>query len=316
MSNKSGQLFKKSLNGYNKNDVNDYIESMSIRAKKREDEFDAKISELEAKIAELEKALAETEKRAIDAENRDFSAEAAVYDEKILELELKLEDCEKVNTAKTEYIDKLEASLVEKNAEINEHTARIFQMEKSINEANDTLQKASQYDSLSHRLGEIMLGAGNTAEKIVADANEKAASLIAEASEKRDHCLEVLKKYTEKYCDKLSEVTVATAQERLDRIHSEMAEFEASITRSVMDARRQTGSVREYIDELRHSLDSSLDSILNPPDAQAESTIEQPEESRSSESNVDKLLESSVSDILHQINDELGDFGNTEAGTN
>ncbi|MBQ7822440.1 MAG: hypothetical protein IJ391_09205 [Clostridia bacterium] len=301
MSNTSGQLFRKTLNGYNKNDVNDYIENMSIRAKKREEE-------LEARIAKLESSLDEVNKRAAEAESRDFSEEAAVYEEKIRELEEKISDCEKVNAAKSEYIEKLEASLVEKNAEINEHTARIFQMEQTINEATGTLEKAAQYDNLSRRLGEIMLGAGNTAEKIVADANEKAASLIAEASKKRDHCLDVLKKYTEKYCDKLSEVTVASAQERLDRIHSEMAEFEASITRSVMDARRQTGSVREYIEGLRQSLDTSLESILNMPAGSDITDAEATCANEPSDASVDKMLASSVSDILSQINAELDDL--------
>ena len=39
MGNTQGMLFRKALNGYNKNDVNDYIENMSLRAKKREEEL-------------------------------------------------------------------------------------------------------------------------------------------------------------------------------------------------------------------------------------------------------------------------------------
>lgn len=291
----SGKLFRQSLSGYNKSDVNDYIENINLRAKKREEELEARINKLESEL------FAMTD-RAVTAEARDFSEEAAVYEEKIKALEEKLDECDKINEAKSEYTEKLEASLVEKNSQINELTERVYKLEQTIADANSTLEKASQYDSLSHRLGEIMLGAGNTAEKILSDANEKAASLIAQASEKRDHCLEVLKKYTEKYCDKLSEVTVASAQERLDRIHSEMAEFEASITRSVMDARRQTGSVKEYINELRQSLDTSLDSILNSTSSAGDAAIGAIDPS---EAAMEKLLEESVSDILTQINSEL-----------
>ncbi|MBQ4137027.1 MAG: hypothetical protein IJD67_02850 [Clostridia bacterium] len=293
----SGKLFRQSLSGYNKSDVNDYIENINLRAQKREEELEARINKLESEL------FAMTD-RAVTAEARDFSEEAAVYEEKIKALEEKLDECDKINEAKSEYTEKLEASLVEKNSQINELTERVYKLEQTIADANSTLEKASQYDSLSHRLGEIMLGAGNTAEKILSDANEKAASLIAQASEKRDHCLEVLKKYTEKYCDKLSEVTVASAQERLDRIHSEMAEFEASITRSVMDARRQTGSVKEYINELRQSLDTSLDSILNSASSADDAAIGVIDPS---EAAMEKLLEESVSDILTQINSELED---------
>ena len=292
---KSSKLFRQSLSGYNKNDVNEYIEEIDLRAKKREEELETKISKIESELQKM------TE-RVMTAEARDFSEEAAVYEEKIKALEEKLSESDKINEAKSEYTEQLEASLVEKNSQINDLSEKVYQLEKKVADANSTLEKAAQYDSLSHRLGEIMLGAGNTAEKILADANEKASSLIAQAAEKRDHCLSVLKKYTEKYCDKLSEVTVASAQERLDRIHSEMAEFEASITRSVMDAQRQTGSVKEYINELRQSLDTSLDSILNSTGAAGEDAIGVIDPS---EDAMEKLLEESVSDILSQINSEL-----------
>lgn len=292
---KSSKLFRQSLSGYNKNDVNEYIEEIDLRAKKREEELETKISKIESELQKM------TE-RVMTAEARDFSEEAAVYEEKIKALEEKLSESDKINEAKSEYTEQLEASLVEKNSQINDLSEKVYKLEKKVADANSTLEKAAQYDSLSHRLGEIMLGAGNTAEKILADANEKASSLIAQAAEKRDHCLSVLKKYTEKYCDKLSEVTVASAQERLDRIHSEMAEFEASITRSVMDAQRQTGSVKEYINELRQSLDTSLDSILNSTGAAGEDAIGVIDPS---EDAMEKLLEESVSDILSQINSEL-----------
>jgi chromosome segregation ATPase len=294
---KSSKLFRQSLSGYNKNDVNEYIEEIDLRAKKREEE-------LEAKIAKVEAELQKMTERAMTAEARDFSEETAEYEAKIKALEEKLCESDKINEAKSEYSEQLEASLVEKNSQINELTEKVYKLEQTVADANSTLEKAAQYDALSHRLGEIMLGAGNTAEKILADANEKAASLIAQAAEKRDHCLDVLKKYTEKYCDKLSEVTVASAQERLDRIHSEMAEFEASITRSVMDARKQTGSVKEYIDELRQSLDTSLDSILNSTNTASPEAIGVIDPS---EAAMEKLLEESVSDILSQINSELED---------
>jgi Mg2+ and Co2+ transporter CorA len=83
-----------------------------------------------------------------------------------------------------------------------------------------------------------------------------------------------------------------------------MAEFEASITRSVMDARRQTGSVKEYINELRQSLDTSLDSILNFTNTASPEAIGVIDPS---EAAMEKLLEESVSDILSQINSELED---------
>lgn len=290
MSTANGPIFRKSVSGYNKKDVNKYIEDISISAVEREEELKSKIarleSELEASKIQLEEAL-----------KRDFSEEISVYTDKIKDLETKVEDGTNLICVKNEYIEKLQTDLA--NA-----TMRIAEMEESIKSAEQIHDKARQYEGLSRKLGEIMLGAGNTAEKIVSDANEKAAAMITEAESKRAHCIEILKKYTEKYCDKLSEVTVATAQERLDRINSEMAEFEASLSRSVSNARRQNGSVKEYIDSLRQSLDTSIETILNTTDTPlADNT-------QSDETNIDKMLESSVNDILSEIKSELSGFNN------
>lgn len=294
MKRSSGVLFRKAINGYNRNDVNEYLENMSLKAKKRENELDER-------ICELEKELNDTNTRLEAAEARDFADEAAVYEKKLAELEKKLDECEKLNDAKSEYAEKLATELRAKDEELALIKTELDDARRTLADTDKLAQKAAQYDSLGNRLGEIMLNAGNTAEKIVTDAGTKAAQLISEASQKRDNCLEVLRRYTKIYCDKLSEVTVASAQERLDRIHSEMAEFEASISRSVINAQKKDGSVNEYMSEIRRSLDSSLDSILNG------SCTSQSDFENKSDANADKLLESAVSDILSQIDRELDD---------
>ncbi len=292
MSKSFGPIFRKSVGGYNKSDVNTYIEDISIRHKSREEELEAKISRLEKKLEETEALLKE-------AQSRDFSEESAAYTKQIEELETKVQDGTNIIAAKNEHIEKLEAEIAEKTSQISDMELRLNELEENSKSANELLEKAKQYDLLSRRLGDLMLKAGDTAEKIVSDANQKAFSLISEAENKRAHCLEVLKNYTEKYCDKLSEVTVATAQERLDRINSEMAQFEASLSRSVMDARRQSGSMKEYIDTLRQNLDISLDNILS--DTQNEIHGENDE----SVIAMDRILDNSVNDILSQIRQEL-----------
>ena len=292
MSKSFGPIFRKSVGGYNKSDVNTYIEDISIRHKNREEELEAKISKLEKKLEETQALLKEEQ-------SRDFSEEAEVYTKQIEELETKVVDGTNIIAAKNEYIEKLEAENSVKDTKIFDMESRLSELEENSKSANELLEKAKQYDLLSRRLGDLMLKAGDTAEKIVSDANQKAFSLISEAENKRAHCLEVLKNYTEKYCDKLSEVTVATAQERLDRINSEMAQFEASLSRSVMDARRQSGSMKEYIDTLRQNLDTSLDNILS------ETQNENPGENDESAIAMDKILDNSVNDILSQIRQEL-----------
>ena len=299
MSTALSPIFRKSVGGYNKSDVNDYIEEMSLRAKKDKEDLTEKIEKLEKKLEEAEKRAHDEEKRANDAEKRDFSKEAGAFEEKIAELELKVSDGTNLIEAKNELIAKLEGELSAKNDEIDALKKRVCELEEAEKAAADNLRKAKEYDTLSKNIGELMMNAGSTAEKIVSDAGNKATSLIKEAESKRAYCLEILQKYTQKYCDKLNEVTLTTAQERLNRINRELKEFEASISRSVNDAKSKNETAHEYIETLRTSLDISLDSILNMP----ADSLEVLDGSENVEDDVEKMLDNSISNILSKLED-------------
>lgn len=301
---KSGELFRKSVNGYNKNDVNDYIESASIKAKKREAEFEDKIRSLEAELS-----LAN--ERAAVAESRDFSDKEAEYREEIeelkrrhieerqkeneafllekCELEEKLSESNKVIAAQSEYIEKLKDAVSKLQGELEASREVLDAYETKKSEISALNEKALKYDSISAQIGELMLNAGNTAEQIINEAKNKAAEIVAEADKKSNDTLYVLKKYTEKYCDRLGEVTVASAKERLNRIHTEMAEFEASVSRSIADVQSSTSPINVHIESLRNSLETSLDSILSR-NATGYHTLEENEENELIERQINSIL--------------------------
>lgn len=320
MSNKSGELFRKSMSGYNKKDVNEYIEAASIRAQKREAEF-------ESRIADLENTLKAAEERANIAESRDFSEEKAVYEKQIAELKSehektlgnvkgeydgkiseiteKLAEGEKIIEAQTEYIEKLKDAVAKLKDELESSRETIDAYEKKNSEASALTEKASKYDNLSSQIGELMLSAGNTAEHIIKDAKCKAAEIIADADKKSNDALGVLQKYTEKYCDRLGEVTAASAKERLNRIHREMAEFEASVNRSIADAQNSTSPMNIHIENLRNSLETSLDTILNRNGNSGDGAPLEEKEAN-------ELLERAVNDILSKLNEELRENNSAE----
>lgn len=300
----NGVLFRKSIGGYNKDDVNSYIESMSLKSRKREEE-------LAAELKEYQRKLAETEARAKKAESRDFSEETEQFNARIAALEEKLGECEKLINARTEEAAELEARLAEATANNEILSAENAENQKYIEGARSAVECAKKYEELSKRLGEILLSAQTDAEKTLSDAQAKAAAIIADAEAKREKITDVLKNYTSMYCDKLGELTAESAKERLDRLDSEMAAFEASITRAVMNAKKQSGSLHEYLDGLRNSLESSLSSVLGNESRAVENdsasdnagsvtAIAEP-----NEPDMELLLKNAADEIMSKLNEEL-----------
>ncbi len=306
MSKANGELFRKSMSGYNKDDVNEYIEAASIRAKKREEEYESHIHSLEEKLEALEE-------RVKVAESRDFSEEEEKYKNEIAsiksyyeitleeqkamsqksveELAEKISEGNKLIQAQNEYIERLKDGASKLQSELEASREMLDGYEKRSENASAVSEKASKYDSISAQIGDLMLNAGNTAEHIINEAKSKAAQIVANADKRSNEALYVLKKYTEKYCERLGEVTVASANERLNRIHSEMAEFEASLNRSIAEAKSTASPMNIHIESLRNSLEASIDTILGRNfKSESETPLEEKEANR--------LLERAISDIL------------------
>ncbi len=141
-------FFKSAIKGYNKKDVNTYIEQMNIR-------FTARENELKARIIQLEKII----KNKKDAEN----------------MCSKLQDDDgktKINTQTDGF------SCVEKN-EAGFYKKSLFNSDNfRINCSEDT---SSEYKNISTALGKIILKANLDAERLLSEAKTEAEKQVTEA---------------------------------------------------------------------------------------------------------------------------------------
>ena len=290
MDNKSSIMFRKAIGGYNKTDVNRYIEEASLREKKN-------VSVLEEKIRELEKQLAGAIERAETAEMRDFSEEAAEYDKRIKELEVKLSECERIISIKTEETDALRDKLNEQVNQTEAISAKLKENTETVKKAQDVLTKALQYDAVSSRIGEVLLSAENKAGDIMTAARIKSDEIIRSAEEKREKTVHALEKYASLYKDKLSEITVASVKERIDRLNTRMDEFKDSLSRTVMDAKDHCDTFGSCIDDLTSSLESNISSILS---GKTDGTNDGEDADE-----IEKLIDNSANSIISRINNEL-----------
>ena len=188
-SSQKGVLFGTSRKGYDKNDVNRYIEEMNVRFADREYELLSKIKELESALREKDgfraSVAAPAENTAanekLSAENKELSSENCALREKLAELE----------------------------ARLSEH-------------------REPAEDDLSSRLGNIIIKANLDADNLIKEAEELAAKQTADAEKNADSIrfdaavsarvlLESTKKQlsemTEGYISDFSSITAKTAEE-------------------------------------------------------------------------------------------------------
>lgn len=161
-------LFRSSLGGFNRDDVNSYIEKQNAEFAERERAAKKKLDAAEVKCAELENKMIELENAKV----------------RIAELEKEAETREKLIA---EYIEKVEhqaAEIESLNTTKDNAESEITKLTEEIASLSDAISKSEKYDDISSQIGEIILSARSTADDIIQkakeEANEKRAAADAE----------------------------------------------------------------------------------------------------------------------------------------
>ena len=232
-------LFRISLQGFNKQDVLDYIENLNVRYNKQTKEFEGEIDELNKQLEMLPELLKAKEN----------------YDKLKEENEILLKeknDLEEALKAQTSLIEEKDKALEEKDQLIDEAYAenakcgeRIRELEKSkpVSGAG-ILQK----DLISEEFEEILNQARQEAESVMIKARDLAKEIINTAKEKakiheeeaKEKAEEVLRQSDEAVRDNLKKVKYLNRKkDELSGIFmdhkNQMETFFTSITQSLKD---------------------------------------------------------------------------------
>ena len=150
-------MFRNSRKGYDKNDVNRYIEDMNIRFTTAENRYVSTIRMLENDLENAKKTASNEEE--IEA----LKAELATVKELLCQTEDDLEKQEKLLDEAQCEVERLKAEkpTVEVKTEVN-------------------------YEAAESKIGSILVKANLDAQKIIADAEAEAAKKIAEAEKAAD----------------------------------------------------------------------------------------------------------------------------------
>lgn len=221
--------FRSAIGGYNKEDVNSYIEMLSTKYHNEDTENKEKIAKLEKKIKELEEELEEKGELSLE-ENKELKENAEKAENIISELR---NTVDKLNGEKEE--------IVKENAVLRD---RITELEK-VNEDNAELyEKSSKYDKVSEQIGSMIVSANAKAESIVSEANLRAR---VASNEMINNVYDRLCEVNDKYTNEIITKTVQFAEE-LKKVSMDAEAFRSSTKDSV---REECEGIKEFIESTK-----------------------------------------------------------------
>lgn len=180
MADNKNVIFRNSLKGYNKSDVNSYLLKMT-------EDFEKKEKELRDRLSACEKELG--------AASEKLSAFGEANDEtETLRLRIKeLEEAEKNSVTDDKYnavIAEKQRTIGEQNLKIESLTLELEELKKraaadkeTVQSYEETVKKAKMYEKTSANIGDVIISANRTADEIIFAAKEK-ARIIYEESER------------------------------------------------------------------------------------------------------------------------------------
>lgn len=163
MKNNNAPLFRSSMGGFNKKDVNEYIAKLCHDFEQREAEAEQEIAKLKEENDKLNAAAEETAKLEEKVKASD-------------ELKKSLEEAEALIAAQNEKLSKYAEEVAELNGLIEDYKNRL-------EETAVTAEKIKEYESMTSRMGEIFMEATAEAEKIRRDAKASSEEYARAAAE-------------------------------------------------------------------------------------------------------------------------------------
>lgn len=164
-------IFRGAVGGYNKQDVNEYIASLSENFAKEKAEYEKKLDDL----IELAESL-----RAKANENQsDNSPDAAV----------ELDRANSLIAGQNQKLEEKQSQIDSLNAALKERDETIAELKNELERFKDCEEKLREYDRMSQKMGELMLKAASSAEQIKSDAELEAAKTLKNSEERSKELL-------------------------------------------------------------------------------------------------------------------------------
>lgn len=168
-------IFRKSMSGYNKEDVNNYIITLSKQLKEAEADNNKALAHAETKAEEAEKNLEKlsSENELLKKSNEKLLSDVNNKNSKIEELSLQIIELQQLLAKK-------------ENEKAQKNVSEDKDLMDSFGGITDDNEKIKIFNCISSKTGEVVLSAYKVADEIIANANKEAEKIINEANLRRE----------------------------------------------------------------------------------------------------------------------------------
>lgn len=277
MSDSKNVIFRSSVGGYNKTDVNEYLlrlvgefnekeEELKKKAERAEKEIKAleeKVDELKASLDEQKSCLAqkteETDKLTLEKEELEAEL-TALQKESAMEQNEKANEQDAVIAKQFEEIDSLRTEL----------EATKEKLTLAVNESAEFAElarKAQIYEKTSANIGEAIISANKTAEEIIAAAKEEARLLSEETQSELDEKRRIFDENARLALESIFGKLVAAASENRKEIAGASNYAHQVIEKAFSDIKSRNDGVNARLKSYEESLWKSIKGDLSQVNA-------------------------------------------------
>ena len=267
--------FRSAINGFNRQDVMDYLESASQRyeaLKKERNELDRMRTEQQARVKELEGI--QEEAAAIKEQAAQETAEA------LAQLRAKEEECESLRASLEAVSRERDDALARPTedpavaealrSEVSALQARLAEIEAK---QAETVRKAEEYDSMRDRIATLELNASRRAADIEEAARSEARALLEQAEQQAGE----LRAKAEQDAADLLDRTRQENQEFLAQRDENYRLFRENLQGAAAETEASTGFISEELQRLGDKLKGIVSSLTDTsrrfdPETKAEET--------------------------------------------
>ena len=240
--------FRSAMSGYNRKDVNAYIIDINR-------DFEARETELRAQITAAEENASKSEAAAQTAQDE---LQAAIRAK---------EEAEAVLTALRESTEALKEENARLTEEVSVLQAKVAEAEKNAADPeSEEIKKSMKYDQISAQIGDILINANSSADRIVAAANAEATRIMSETEDEATYIRARLSDAADHMLTHISTELHDSTDHCLSELMTALREMRDSTGALLADFEKRNRELKEKVAYYQNSVNDTIHKALTEMD--------------------------------------------------
>lgn len=235
--------FRSAMSGYNRKDVNAYIIDINRDFEERETNLRAQITAAEESACKAEAA----------AQTAQEDLRAAIRAK---------EEAEAILVALRESNE----ALKEENARLTEEIASLQAKANSVDPEPEEIKKSMKYDQISAQIGDILINANSSADRIVAAANAEATRIMTETEDEATYIRARLSDAADHMLTHISTELHDSTDHCLSELMTALREMRDSTGALLADFEKRNRELKEKVAYYQHSVNDTIHQALTEMD--------------------------------------------------